>query len=61
MIIFIYFLQLNHATEKLSFLVEPHIESFNWFINHGIQAAVADLDPTEIETADGRRITCTNF
>jgi DNA-directed RNA polymerase beta subunit len=45
------------AQQKMSFLVSPHIESFNFFLGEGIQRAVENIDPIEIETEDNRRFT----
>jgi DNA-directed RNA polymerase beta subunit len=29
-------------------LVEPHVESFNYFLSEGMQAVVADMKPLEV-------------
>lgn len=49
---------VQDAIEKLTFLASPHIESFDYWIDEGLQRSVDDLDPVEITTEDGRSITC---
>lgn len=45
---------------ELHKLVRPHIDSFNYFLTEGLQQAVADLDPIEVLSPDGRSLlTCT--
>lgn len=34
--------------------VDPHVGSFNYFLEEGISAAVADLDPLRISLPDGK-------
>ena len=51
--------ELQDAIEKLSFLVAPHIESFDYWVDEGLQRSVEDMDPVEVPSADGRSITST--
>lgn len=37
---------------KLKRIAAPHLDSFNYFLKDGIQQAVADIDPVEIEHND---------
>eukprot|EP00762_Andalucia_godoyi_P006323 ANDGO_05931.mRNA.1 DNA-directed RNA polymerase I subunit rpa2 len=37
--------------ERLMRITEPHVDSFNFFLEHGLSAAVSDLDDVEIENA----------
>lgn len=34
--------------------VDPHVGSFDYFIEEGISAAIADLDPLRISLPDGK-------
>ncbi len=43
---------------ELHRLVRPHVDSFNYFVEEGIQQAVADLDPVEVTSSDGKSLTC---
>ncbi|VDP13307.1 unnamed protein product [Soboliphyme baturini] len=38
-------------------IVGPHLNSFNWLLEDGFDAAVQDLPPFEAETNDGRRLS----
>jgi hypothetical protein len=48
--------------EAVQRLVAPHVESFNYFLNEGLQKIAAAMEPVEIE-AQGDRPTlkCTSF
>ena len=50
--------ELQDAIEKLTFLVSPHIESFDYWVDEGLQRSVEDMDPVEVASPDGRSITC---
>jgi hypothetical protein len=38
-------------------LFAPHIESFNFFLQEGLNLAVADMDATSVQIPDGPRVT----
>lgn len=31
-------------------LVAPHVESFNWFLEEGLQSVVSSLEPIEVSS-----------
>jgi hypothetical protein len=43
---------------ELHRLIRPHVDSFNYFLDEGLQQAVADLDPVEVTSSDGKSLTC---
>ncbi|XP_026754215.2 DNA-directed RNA polymerase I subunit RPA2 [Galleria mellonella] len=44
------------ANPSLQCLGAPHIDSFNYMVEDGLKAAIADLIPAEFETANGERV-----
>lgn len=43
--------------EAIQALAAPHVESFNYFLGDGLEAATADLPPLEFSTLNGQRVT----
>lgn len=44
---------LGAASEQRRALAAPHLDSFDFFLQHGLALAVADLDPVEVQTPGG--------
>ncbi|KIZ05863.1 hypothetical protein MNEG_2104 [Monoraphidium neglectum] len=42
--------------EEYERLVAPHVASFDWFLNEGLQSVVDSLDPIEIEHPATKRV-----
>jgi len=38
-------------------LADPMVQSFNYAITEGLPVAVANINPVELPTSDGRKIT----
>ncbi|KAF9823572.1 hypothetical protein SFRURICE_011878 [Spodoptera frugiperda] len=47
------------ANPYLQCLGAPHIDSFNYMLQDGLQAAIADLVPSEFEVPGGERVKIT--
>lgn len=43
----------NETKERLEHLVAPHVDSYNYFIEYGLQEAVTDLPVFEFKLEDG--------
>ena len=39
--------------------VEPHVGSFDFFLQEGLSKAIANLDPVQIDLPDGKGVSCT--
>jgi len=46
--------------QKYRFLSEPHVESFNYFLTDGLQRAVLDIDPVELDLVDSKNAANNN-
>ena len=46
--------------QKYRYLSEPHVESFNFFLTTGLQRAVADMEPIELDLVDPRAASRAN-
>jgi hypothetical protein len=44
----------SHTNKELEELVEPHVGSFNFFLDEGLKLAVSDLEKVEYESDSGR-------
>ena len=45
----------NDDVERLRSLTEPHIESFNYFLDVGLSRGINDIEPAEIDLIDPKR------
>lgn len=51
---------IDASEQTLSKLFAPHVESFNYFLNEGLPASVADLDPV-YTTLPNQKIVPSSF
>jgi DNA-directed RNA polymerase I subunit RPA2 len=42
---------------RLRTLTEPHVESFNYFLEHGLKAGIQDMEPAEVDLLDPKQNT----
>ena len=47
---------MSDALSNLKALTRPHVDSFDWFIEHGLDESVLQLPPHEFEVCEGAHV-----